>query len=376
MPGAQRPRVLVMGCGGIGGLLTAKLVEAGQAQVLTVAHDPAIAAQARHAGLRYTERDTTRCVAAEVVTALPPDAGTFDFVFLCTQPTQVVEAAINTAPSLARDGALVCFQNGLCEERVAPLVGRERVLGAVVLWGASMVRPARYERTSSGGFVLGRLDGRVDDPRLGRLAELLAPAGPVTVTANLAGARWSKLALNCAISSLGTLGGARLGSLLRYRFVRRLALEVMSEAVALARSAGVRLEKLAGTVDLEWVALTPEEARGPGTPSLVAKHALLLAVGARYRRLRSSMLAAIERGRIPAVDYLNGEVVRRAAALGRWTPVNARLRTLVWDLWRRQARPGLVLLRRLYAETRADATAAVLAGYRGRAGDALVEVAG
>ena len=37
------------------------------------------------------------------------------------------------------------------------------------------------------------------------------------------------------------------------------------------------------------------------------------AVGLRYRRMRSSMLAAIERKRTPAIDFLNGEVVIRGA---------------------------------------------------------------
>jgi len=53
---------------------------------------------------------------------------------------------------------------------------------------------------------------------------------------------------------------------------------------------------------------------------LVAKHALLMAVGFRYRRMRSSMLGAIERGRVPAVDFLNGEVVERGKKHGIATP--------------------------------------------------------
>ncbi len=54
-----------------------------------------------------------------------------------------------------------------------------------------------------------------------------------------------------------------------------------SEAVAIARAEGVRLERLAGTVDLQWIALTEaERAAAAGTPSLLAKHGVLLAVGA------------------------------------------------------------------------------------------------
>ena len=56
------------------------------------------------------------------------------------------------------------LQNGLCEERVAAIVGERRVIGAIVAWGASMPEPGRYERTAAGGFQIGRLDGELDEP--------------------------------------------------------------------------------------------------------------------------------------------------------------------------------------------------------------------
>jgi 2-dehydropantoate 2-reductase len=120
----------------------------------------------------------------------------------------------------------------------------------------------------------------------------------------------------------------------------------------------VRLEKVAGTIDLEWIALTDEERRASGSGGLVAKHALLLAVGLRYRRLRSSMLAAIERGRTPAVDSLNGEVVERGRRLGVGTPVNEALREEVWRLARGEDRPGIERLRLLFDRTRSPGAGA------------------
>jgi 2-dehydropantoate 2-reductase len=214
-----------------------------------------------------------------------------------------------------------------------------------------MIEPGVYERTSAGGFSLGALPGG-DASRLPELAQLLEAVGPVTLTDNLEGVRWSKLAINCAVSTLGTLGGERLGALLRLRFVRRLALEILTEVVDVARAEHVRLEKVAGTVDLSWLSLAGEERRRPSM-ALATKHALLLAVGARYRRMRSSMLAALERGREPAVDFLNGEVVERAVRHGVAVPVNARARELVWAVARGQKASSRPLLRELYDTTRA-----------------------
>jgi 2-dehydropantoate 2-reductase len=233
---------------------------------------------------------------------------------------------------------------------LAGQVGVERVVGAVVAWGASMVEPGVYERTSPGGFSVGVLPGG-DDSRLRELAELLEAVGPVSITENLSGVRWSKLAINCAVSTLGTLGGERLGSLLRLRFVRRLALEIVTEVVEVAASEGIRLEKVAGTVDLDWLSLAAEERHKPSV-ALATKHALLLAVGARYRRMRSSMLAALERGREPAVDFLNGEVVERAGRHGLAVPVNSRARELVWAVARGEKASSRRLLGELFDSTR------------------------
>jgi 2-dehydropantoate 2-reductase len=348
---AGRPRLLVVGCGGIGGVVAAHLLEQGH-DVTALTTNPLIADAINVGGFRVRGEGGPGTVRGQAMRALPKDAAPFDYVLLATQPPQVEEAARSALAALAPRGAMVCFQNGLCERRVGAIAGDDRTFGAVVAWGASMVEPGVYERTSAGGFVLGRLDG-AEDPRLDELARIFEAIGPSTVTANLAGARWSKLAINAAISALGTLGGDRLGVLMRHRHVRRLALEIMTETVDVARALGVRLEKVAGTLDLDWIALTEAERTAAGSPGLVAKHALLLAVGARYRRLRSSMLSAIERGREPAVEFLNGEVASRGAELGVRTPINAAIRDEVLAIARGEVRPGLDRTRAFYERTRA-----------------------
>jgi len=128
-----------------------------------------------------------------------------------------------------------------------------------------------------------------------------------------------------------------------------------------ARASGVRLEKVSGTLDLDWIALTDSERHVAGSPGLFAKHALLLAVGARFRRLRSSMLAAIERGRPPAVDFLNGEVSTRGERLGIPTPINSTIREQVLGIARGKGKPSLELARGFFDRTRAPVTAEALA---------------
>lgn len=371
------PRLLVVGCGGIGGVVAAHLFEQGH-DVTALTTNTLIADAINEGGFRLRGDGSPGVVRGRAVTAVPKAAPLFDYILLATQPPQVEEAARGVLSHLAPNGAMVCFQNGLCEERIAAIAGPSRTLGAIVAWGASMVEPGVYDRTSAGGFVLGRMrfgdstdEGTpseqalrapllddAPDPRLDELARILEAVGPTTTSSNLAGARWSKLAINCAITSLGTVGGERLGVLMRHRHVRRLALEIMTETVAVARALGITLEKVSGTLDLDWIALTDSERVASGSPGLFAKHALLLAVGARYRRLRSSMLTAIERGRPPAVDFLNGEVITRGAALGIPTPINAAVRELVFEIARGKAKPSIDLMRSFFEHTRGLASAA------------------
>ncbi len=343
-------RVLIVGCGGIGGILSAHLAAhdpSTAARIVTLGRSPEVAALVARDGFRLRGLDGARAVPGRVDLTVPDGAGPFDWVLLATQPPQVEEAIEAVLPHLAEDGAVVCFQNGLCEARVARIVGADRVIGGIVAWGAAVPEPGVFERTAHGGFIVGGVGRTVAVERLRRLAILLEPAGPVEMADDLSGHRWSKLALNCAVSTLGTIGGDRLGPLLAKRFVRRLALEIMSEVVAVAAAEGVALRKIAGTVDLDWLALTDAERASNGSPSLMAKHALLLGVGARYRRMRSSMLRAIERGRPPAVDFLNGEVVDRAARHGIEVPVNAAARKLVHRIARGEVASGEEALRAL-----------------------------
>ncbi len=348
-----QPRILVMGAGGLGGIVAATLTEVGSA-VTVVSTNEGIRAAVDKAGFRLIDDGEERTVRGWIS---PAPEGRYDLCILATQPPNVEDAARTALPHLNDDAQVLVLQNGLCEDRIAAIVGAHRVIGAIVTWGASMIEPGRYERTAAGGFQIGRFEqlATSDEPRpipqaeeaprrrarrptemadadARRVGELLEAVGPVTHTRNLRGARWSKLALNCAVSSLGTIAGERLGPLVRQRRYRRLALELMTEAVQVARAEGVALEKVSGTLDLEWIALSDADRASSGSLSLGAKHALILAVGLRYRRLRSSMLAAIERGRTPAIDFLNGEIVTRGKKHGIATPFNARVCETVWAI--------------------------------------------
>jgi 2-dehydropantoate 2-reductase len=341
-------KVVVVGCGGIGGVIAANLTRMGVDVTPVVGNEKVARAIAEH-GLRVRELDGqvwSAPAARPPVLALDEEQGPFDLAIVATQNTTLEKALASTAPHLMPDAAIVTCQNGLPEDRARALVG-DRVVGCVVGWGASMVEPGLYQRTSKGGLQLGRptTTGPAPEP----IATLLEPCSPTSVVEDLAGVRWSKLAINCVTTTFGAIGGAPLGKLLSHRPIRRLALEVFAEVAAVAGAAGVRVQPVGGTLEIDKIAITDaERALSFGSASLAYKHSVLMAVGFKYRRLRSSMLYALERGRPPEIDFLNGEIVRRGAQLGVATPVSSALVEQVRAIVRKEARSELGALKAIH----------------------------
>jgi 2-dehydropantoate 2-reductase len=340
-----------MGCGGIGGVIATRLAAAG-IDVTAVSRNESVRRAVDESGFRAFGVDGEHRGTGRIVAEAPE--GPFDFVFLTTQPTDVEDAAAQSLRALGENGSFVCFQNGLCEIRVADLCGdSDRVVGAIVSWGASMHQPGLFERTSLGRFVIGGY-GDVSGPVIEDLEALLQHIAPVGRTDNLYGARWSKLALNCVVSALGTLNGSTLGGVMKSRRARSMALGIVSEAVAVAGAAEIQLEKISGTLNLEWLALDARERKSIGSVSLLAKHSMLLAVGMKYRRLYSSMLRAIEAGKPPSVDFLNGEVVHHGQVQGVSTPINAAICRAIHALARGEVEAGPALIRAVDVEARSE----------------------
>lgn len=341
--GSEKSRLLLVGCGGIGGVLSSLLLLSGvQLTIATTNENVRRVLQER--GPRVDGLPSLPPLPPQNLLDSPQDSTLpFDFIFLAVQPPQLDAVMDSLAGRLAPGGRIVCLSNGLCEERLAQRFGEEVIIGAVVGWGARMLSPGHYQKTSTGGFQVGNLNGTADD-QLRRAADLLGRVAPVVLTDNLRGARYTKLAINCAVSTLGTIGGTTLGELLLKHEVRAIAMEILAEAVRVARAESIVLEPVT-SLDLDW--LVPAGGHQSSALQKAARHALLLAIGTRYRHLRSSMLAAIERGRVPSVDYLNGEICQRGQRAGIPTPVNDAARQVVWEIAEGKRSAGMMAIRRV-----------------------------
>ena len=330
-PHASRgERLLLMGCGSVGGVIAGGLLRAGH-EVTIVAHNDGITQAINANGLHLTTPEERWTVPAAAHTRLDEVAGPFDAVYLAMKATEVEEAARDVANHLSPGGYVVTLQNGVVEDRVGAILGRDRVVGALVGWGATMHAPGVYEMTSRGELVVGELDGQVT-PRVQQLKATLDAATPTTLSANIYGVLWSKLAINCVITTLGAVTGQLLGEMLRRRAIRRLALVIASEVVDVAEAYDVSLEPVGGTLDLYRLYLPSGRRAGGFGPDVIFKHAIMLAVGIKFRRLKSSMLQSLERGRRTEIGFMNGYVVERGQEKGVPTPVNAALTAMVQEI--------------------------------------------
>ena len=331
MAGAKhKPRLLLMGCGAVGGVLAGGLLRNGQ-ELALVTNNGEIASAIRTDGLQVVTPEGEWVVPAIAHASLEELEGTFDAACLAMKATGVEEAARAVAGRLSPQGYVVTLQNGVVEDRMAAILGQERVVGALVGWGATMHAPGVYEMTSPGELVIGELDGRAT-PRIQQLKTVLETASPTSVSANIYGVLWSKLAINCGTSAPGAVSGQLLGEMLRHHHARRLGLAIIGEVLDVARASDITLEPVGGTLDLNRLYLPPGRRAGGWGLDLLIKHAIMLLVGLKFRKLKSSMLQSLERRRRPEIDFLNGYVMDKGVEVGVPTPVNAALTAMVHEI--------------------------------------------
>jgi 2-dehydropantoate 2-reductase len=174
--------IVVVGAGAIGGVTAAALKTANWNVQLVCKHRE-IADLAMSTGLSITGINGNRMVRLDAVPAIADLAGPKDLVLLATKATDCVAAANDLLPFLKPDAVVVSLQNGICEEDIAAVVGRDRVMGCVVGWGASMLGPGQLEITSGGDFIVGNIDNQTDD-NLPFVRDLLDNVVPARVSDN------------------------------------------------------------------------------------------------------------------------------------------------------------------------------------------------
>jgi 2-dehydropantoate 2-reductase len=314
--------VLVVGGGAIGGITAAKL--AGQvARVVVLDSDERHVQRLREPGLTFQEAGAEHTVALDAVSSAAELDGAFDFALIAVK-SPFHRAALPPLVVTGKIDAFVSLGNGLIQDRMAQLVGADRLLSCIVEWGATNLGPGRLVRDTIAPMVVGELDGS-ERARTRLLAHCLQPVGEVRVTRNLRGQIWSKLLVNSAFTGLSAVSGLRYGGVAEHPDGRTAVYEIWAEGVAVAEAEGLTLEAV---LDVE-----PRELVDRDDAAL----ARMMAIAGNTK---PSMLQDLEQGRATEVDVVNGGVAQRGRAHAIATPFNDRVVELVHAMERGERSPA------------------------------------
>ena len=289
-------RIAVLGSGGIGGYYGALLAKAGH-DVLFIARGAHLEAMQRR-GLKVRTPDwesTSPVTAVGDTSALEP----VDLVLFCVKSYDTGPAAQALRPLMARDTAVLTFQNGVDNvEAIASIVGADVVLAGAVYAALQLAEPGVILRTGGEGkVVFGEVNGTVTE-RIQRIATAFQQSDiPLQVSTDITGVLWEKFLFIAGVGGVTALARSAIGPLLASVEGRSLLSTSCEEILAVALAEGAPLPRDAvGRVLAQAATLPPQ--------------------------WRSSMARDLDDKRRLEVDALSGAVVRRGVAHGVPTPIH------------------------------------------------------
>lgn len=287
--------IAIMGAGAVGCYYGGRLSLAGQ--TVTLIGRPALLQAVMQSGLTVEEGGQRR-ITHPLATDDPAGVAGADLVLVCVKSGDTAAAARAIAPHLAPWATILSLQNGIGNAELLTQVLGRPVIAVVVYVAAEIAGPGHVRHNGRGELIL--------TPGAGAEAAALrlAAAGiRAEVSPEAQVALWTKFTINCCYNAFSALTRQPYGVIDAQPGARDLMRAVMEECIAVAKASGVSL---------------PED--------LWQK---VLDVARQMAGQHSSTAQDMRRGKPTEIDQLNGEVVRRAAALGLTVPVNNALWVMV-----------------------------------------------
>ncbi|UCF97467.1 MAG: 2-dehydropantoate 2-reductase [Spirochaetaceae bacterium] len=331
--------VAILGCGSLGGVMAARLAEQPDFDLTVIDRDPRIVEAIGRNGLILRQGKRARTFSVRLVEEAQDLC--FDALILATKAGSLLEAATRLKDNLAPQACVITVQNGLAALDLIDAVGADLLVPGCVLWGASMESPGEYRITNSGSFIVGGL-GQTG-VNVTRAQALLSRVFPVTVSNNIRGVLWSKLAITTTFTTLGAITGLSFGKLAASREIRNIMLRIGRELIEVGRAEGITFEPLTPALNIERFLSDQGYSRA-------LKHLLIRILGYKNRHDQSSMLDSLRQGRKTEIEFINGRLVQSADRTGLAVPYNRLAVDLIREMeeGRRQAaRENLAVFRSL-----------------------------
>lgn len=311
------PQIAVFGAGSVGCYLGGCLAVAG-ADVVFVGR-ATIGAMLREHGLTLTDLHGRQQRLVRDRIRFEQDARALaaaDLVLVTVKSAATGDAAAALAGVLKPGAVVISFQNGLHNAALLRAqLPAQHVLPGMVPFNIVQRDEGRFHCGSDGVLAVQR------DPALAPFRAAFAAAGlPLAEHDDMPAVQWAKLLLNLN-NAVNALSGLPLKTELSQRDFRRCLALAQHEAIELLAAARQPLARLT-PLPARWI----PSLLGVPDPLFRLLANRMLAIDPLAR---SSMWEDLEAGRSTEIDWINGEVLKLAAAQGRTAPVNARLVELV-----------------------------------------------
>ena len=323
-------KIVVVGAGAIGGITAAFLAENGH-DVEIVAKHKNTTETISNIGLTLSgiTNKTVKINAVETASCLN---GKKDIFIIATKAYDMVDAAKSLLPFAKDTSLFIGMQNGITIDLLVETVGKERAVGCVVGFGATLTAPANIIHTSTGDLTIGMLDGIITD-NLKRLKEILTSVAPTHISSDIYSELYSKLLINSCITSLGAISGLTLGKMLKHKKLRNIFIEIIREGVAVADALKIKIPLYANKVNYYVLA-----SKKGGFASL-KRHLVIRVVGIKYRNLKSSSLQSLERGQKTEIAFFNGYIAKKGKEFGVPTPTNDYIIQIIGEIENKNKKP-------------------------------------
>ena len=324
-------RILVVGIGALGGTIATRAISAGM-PVWLATRTPQSAKALRASGLRVSGVGGTATAPEISVAAVEEYRGgeKFDLIVLSTKAHEALEISALLSTLLTPSGTLLPIQNGGVSQILSERLGGDVVLGGLSNLGATMVEPGVYDQRNAGHLLIGELKGGLTG-RAATVAQALSGAIETRVTANLRGAIWAKLLLNCSVTTIGAISARSMRDYMKSVAGREVFRRSYDEALSVALASGTRPERMiVEPIPPGWQGRT---VPGPDHDRWIDQ------IVASYGDIKPSMLQDFERGRQTEVDFINGYVARLGKQIGTEVTMNAAITEMVHGIERGQLQP-------------------------------------
>jgi 2-dehydropantoate 2-reductase len=297
-------KIAMMGSGGVGGLIGARLAHAG-CDVSFVARGAHLAAMREH-GLKLESQVENVHLPKVRVTDNPGTLGPVDLIIFSVKLWDTEAAARSLAPLIGPETGVISLQNGVVKDEILrPIIGSKALMGGVAYMGTAISRPGVIQHTGTvQKIVFGEYDGR-RSKRAEALLEWCRKAGlDATVSDDIRRTLWEKFAFLVGMAAVTATIRLPIGPIRSHPVTRKFYLDAMAEAAAVGRAHGIRLPEDFAEERLAFVDTLPAT-------------------------MTASLQLDLERGNPLEVEWLSGSVVELGAAVGVPTPIHRAVRDIL-----------------------------------------------